>query len=514
MSSYRTLISRSVETWDRVLFSNARGYIMKQSMRKSSTSNNRKSHQSLHKKNYAKNSIPARQRRIDINDGLVLGSEQIKSIWKSYGSSGDAANNTFDLKEVLLQYPHINPHLLKEIENNSQMKETHQTCDGGIEFVQEDVEPSKFEFPDTNVAVKAEDQLQRMLSKVKAQENIPSAMKSEIRDILMEEFETVIDLWLSIADENMDMVGKETESFDFKMEQESLAALFRASRLVLEFESKFIIELRKSVEYEEETELILSAPHTTNYQKIISTFYNVFRKRKGTMAESRVEAIQSQCAKLLEKMMKHIISRRMDSLNDEIDQSNEQHHVEQRGQYTLSESFMQLISFYTRSDHDSNYTTAVEKATMASKLLKEMELYFHDFYTVPSPSRDNQQFLLSINPPNEIFNSVICFYSSIAIKQKCGSCAMKSVEILNRMNKRYQAYVEKSDEQNNSDILFAQPNLSSYKAVLEAFCSLKQIDQQPIQELEELMASANGDDNVRNDASLQILIEECRSKFN
>ena len=508
------LIHQSVETWDRMLLIKARGYIMKQSLRRSSSSNNKKSHQPSHKKKNAKNSIPARQRRMNVNDGLVLGPEQIQSIWKSYGSSGDVTNNTFDLKEVLLQYPHINPHLLKEIENNSEVRERDQNFDGGIETIQEDVEPTKFEFPNTNVAVMAEDQLQRMLSKVKSQENIPSAMKCQIRDILMEELETVIDLWLSLVDGNIDILGKENESFAFKMEQESLAALFRASRLLLEFESKFIIELRTSVEYDEHTELILSAPHTTNYQKIISKFHHVFRKREGSMTESRVEAIQSQCAKLLEKMMKHIISRRMDSLNDEIDQSNKHHQVEQRGQSVLSESFMQLISFYTCSDHNTSYTSAVEKATMASKLLKEMELYFHDFYTVPSPSEDNQQFLLSINPPNQIFNSVICFYSSITIKHKCGGCAMKSVEILNRMNKRYQAYVEKSDEQNNLGILFAQPNLSSYKAVLQAFCSLNQIDQQSIQELEELVASINDDDNVNNDTSLLSLIEECRSKFN
>lgn len=457
---------------------------------------------------------------VAINDGLVLSIDQIKRIWKS-NECNEIENNSFELREFLIDFPHVNPSLSEEIEQDLHTDDDKSIQDYSKDLSRfksnkkkrnSDIDMSNFKFPDSNIAVQAEEKLYRMLSRVKSQDSIPSAMRSQIKVLLMEEFETVIDVWLSLAARSIKKSNNDDEDYNSKMEQESLAALFRASKLLLDFEAEFIIELRKSVSYGEDTELYLGAPHTINYQKIISAFYAVFNKKEETMALSNLESIQFQCSNLLKRMMKHIISRRMVALNDDIghnEQEDQQPLIEQRGNFALSTSFKQLISMYTSRRNITTYAHAVEKVTMASTLLQEMELYFHDFYTIPSPSDQNQQFLLSINPPKRAFNSVIHFYSNIAIKNKCSSCAMKTIEILNRMNKRHLAYGKKYDEQDDSDNIIALSNLSSLKAVFGAFASLDQIEPGALQDLNVLATNIKNDKRIKMDSTLMQLIGEC-----
>ena len=432
--------------------------------------------------------------RDDGKGGLILSEDQIERLWNSF-KVVDSDNNKFDIGDFLKEYPHINTSLANKIKD---IKENHTPKDDGEMTSHMNAIDCSQNFI---VVEEAEGKLLSMFSKVKSQETIASSTKKDIQLLLMEELETVIQLWISLANSGGQMDNQEAAMF----------ALDRAKALLLLFEAEYVKELRAALEYEDDSELILIAPHTINYQRIISAYYNIYKKKERSIARNDLVQIQSHCSDLLTKMMKHIISRRMQALESRVDTENSQNKsllIEKRGHFSLNATYKQLISMYTSKIHLVSYTEAVDMAISASNLHQEMELYYHDFFTVSSPSTENQKFLLSIHPTRQTFNGVIQVYARIATKFKCSASAKKALDVINRMNKRYQAYQrEGGGPDTNKGIV--SPNLSSFRAVIGAFASLEKTTTDDLELIEKTLNVMNQYDHIKIDDSISKLVEQC-----
>ncbi len=467
---------------------------------------------------------PNRHHHGNVKEGLVLSEERIERIWKSFNVDSGVGNDKFNREEFFKEFPHVIKQLLDTDQGTSRISPPRGTMNeiSSQRSIETPKPPhsttrnnmnNKLNEKHFQVVEDEEEKLKRMFSKVKAQGNIPSSTKNEIQTLLMKELETVLELWLSVANTFADKIH---DNDNENNEEVAILALDRAKTLLLKFEAEYVLELRKALEYDDESDLILTAPHTINYQKIISAYYYIYTKKERSISQTSLVEMQSKCSSLLKKMIKHIISRRMQALEyaeetEEI-QSNNDQIIEQRGHFGLNTSPKQLISMYTSRIHMTSYTDAIEMVTLASNLLQEMELYYHDFFTVPSVSKNNQKFLLTISPTRGDFNNVIHAYSRIAIKFHCSASAQKALEVVNRMIKRCEAYTRESDGLDKTMNAIVAPNLSSFKAVVGAFASQNELSMDDLETIEKLMNTMDKYENVQSDRSMDELVKQCSLK--
>ncbi len=429
--------------------------------------------------------------QVERKEGLILSKDQIQRVWNSFEVENDIA---LDIAEFLEEYPNINPSLKDKL-----FREENVSANDGSE---NDGHATLLE-NQNSIVIEAEEKLQRMLTKIKSQPSIPSSVRNKIQTLLTEELETVIELWIRVANNIDDASAGGCDKKDV-----SLQALERASALLLQYEAEYVKGLRKSLDAEDDN-FFPAVPHTICYQKIISGYHYRHTKRERIISQQDLLRMQSQCSILLKKMVKHILSRRTASRDEENSSSLV---VEKRGNFVLNTSYKHLISMYTSRVHLSSYTHGIEMTTLARNLLQEMELHYHDFFTAPSPSEKNQKFLLSIYPTRRIFNSVIMSYSRIAIKFQCPASAQKALEIVNRMEKRYEAYTREAAGPKDAKGGVISPNLTSYKAVLSAFANLDEISIDSLKDLNAMLNIMAKHSNVQFDETMSKLLKDCWSK--
>jgi len=527
------------------------------------------------------NNIPAAQ----ISEGIILSQEQIERIWNSYQveeeeeevEEEDGAKGTresFNMEYFCSTYPHVNPSLkdsddaslvfLESSKNesklNSSTKENKDIPSSYLSSTLTSVSASASAasasaassiYIHHPIAEEAEEKLNRMLTKIKSHQNLPSAMYEQIQNLLQEEVETVIDLWIRISNDDGD-----DDNFDNHCQEVAIAATDKACNLLLQYETQYMQGIIAMSHFDdddddddhnnnngrnntnESSNFYPSAPKSITYQKIISNYYEhsiIDNNKQESLSQSHLDHVQAQCLKLIKKMMKDILSKRMYSLKSTSDDHNEeqsntksgqssdvadQYPHEPTGYIPLNETYNQLIFMYTSTQHAaSSYTHVIEMTTMASKLLQEMELYYHDFITTSTTnlssssssssstgrifgSIDQQTFLISIYPMKSTFDSVIFAYARIASKFNCIASARKTSEIVTRMEKRYSAYVREADNVATAKIMYAKedldvvdetkqtrrndsidtvihniflPDMETYMSVLGAFASLDTI---------------------------------------
>jgi hypothetical protein len=487
--------------------------------------------------------------------GLVLSEDEIKNLWISFqmkynngettvATAATTATTTtttattattaptttteweeFDLEQFHQKYPNIQIDFSQSHNANNMNKK----------------ENAKVSTHHYSIAQEAEENLHRMYAKVKKahEGTIPSDVQIQLQQLLMKDLEMVFDIWLSIAVKNMQAIkpqkGDDSDDYISSIVKErqkiALFALDRATQLLFQFEAEYVLNLRKSVEYDDDDEgdgMLLAAPHTINYQKLIQKykkFYNVFFKSRKVMESETLMHIQSQSLALLKKMMKHIISRRMTVLDcppedkeDMIKQYDS--YSEKRGEINiLHSSYTQLIDLHTPKFNDftqpPSYIEYMTMVSTSSTLLQETELYFHDFFTISSPSEANQEFLLSINPTTRSFECVIQTYVNCAMQYKCLPSAQKALEIFIRMNKRHEAYTREAESSKTSSSSvqnIAIPTGNLFKAVIATFASFNQIHKNDLEKIDELYKTINESVNV--DVKTKNLLKQCRLKCN
>jgi len=436
---------------------------------------------------------------------LILSKGQIERIWNSFdvGKNNDGVLESLDMSEFLNKYPNINPSLKESLSREENVSSNGESQKNDIATNDE----TKSLESQHSIVIKEEEKLQRMLTKIQSQSSIASSIRSEIETLFTQELEAVIELWINVANNSINKIDND---------EGSLFALERASSLLLQYEAEYVKGLRQSLDEDDDNAHFFPAvPHTISYQNIISAYQYILNKRERDISQSNLVRMQSQCSVLLKKMMKHILSQRTESLEESSSSVDEGHTnaraFEPRGKLALSTSYKHLISMYTSRLHLSSYTHGFQMATMARDLLQEMELYYHDFFTVPLPSKKNQEFLLSIHPTARIFNSVILSYTRISIKFQCPVSAKRALEIVTRMGKRYEAYMREAVELKDTKGAML-PNLTSYKAVLSAFASLDDVTIDTLEDINAMVNTMEKHGNVQFDTTMANLLKECWSK--
>ena len=109
---------------------------------------------------------------------------------------------------------------------------------------------------------------------------------------------------------------------------------------------------------------------------------------------------------------------------------------------------------------------------------------------------------------------MIHFYARIATKFQCLASAKKTLEIVNRMNKRYEAYKRETDGSEMAKRGIVSPNLFSYKAILGAFSSLNEVSIEDLEKIEEILLTMKQYENLELDESMTELMRECLDKCN
>jgi hypothetical protein len=177
------------------------------------------------------------------------------------------------------------------------------------------------------------------------------------------------------------------------------------------------------------------------------------------------DLLKFQCSgrKIIQGMMKVALTLRMHALSHEEEEEGEQNMIiSWDPDIALHDCYNTVLAMHT-SEQIMNQPMApsmsqkellvviTETANNSCKLLQEMELYYHDFRTLPLPKEHIilQKFLVSIYPTNVSFSSVIEGLLRSAKTFNCMYSLHRAVDTLERMQKRYIAY-DKNREMNSS----------------------------------------------------------------
>jgi len=292
------------------------------------------------------------------------------------------------------------------------------------------------------VVQEAELKLQRMLTKIYAHENrlqLPLDVQKKIRELITEELETVLELWLRISNTN-----------DCQTLQHAMAATDRASDLLLYFQS-----------LNEQGGMIINPPLRC-YQRILQNYAHLFTVNERTLCIEDLLKFQCGGRRIIQGMMKVALTLRMQALNQDQEGERNMIIISWDSDSSLNDCYNTVLAMHT-SEQMINQPLApsmsqkelhaiiTDVANNSCKLLQEMELYYHDFRTLPLPKEHIifQKFLAGIYPTNYSFTSVIEGLLRSAKTFNCIYSLHRAVDTLERMQKRYIAY-NKNGEMNNS----------------------------------------------------------------
>lgn len=389
-----------------------------------------------------------RMEKMKIKEGLSISQTQIERLWNLYDvNNEDGSPQEFEVKTFASKYPSL---LSAKTSLDPQQPDISLSTDAS---------PNSFDLEEASeeifnpIAQEAELKLQRMLSKIDnhdaLQFKLPSDVQRKIRLLLTEELETVLDLWLKIS-----------QTDECQTLQQAVTATDRAMDLLLQFQS---LNERG----------IKIAPPIHCYQAVLHNYYELFTINETTLGVNDLIHFQKRGRGLLKGMIKQVITARINALN-----GNEAL-TTLNNERPLHDSYNAVLSMHTSdqimkqpmkasSSKNEIQAVATDMVNGSSKLLQEMELYYHDFHTnqLPTEHQSLQDFLVSIHPQKESFQKTIGGFVRIAEEYRCMYSIQRAVDVLERCWKRYLAY-EKNGEDNMGQVF--KPDVELYEMVLRAY---------------------------------------------
>ena len=391
-----------------------------------------------------------RMEKMKIKEGLSISQTQIERLWNLYDvNNEDGSPQEFEVKTFASKYPNVNKALSAKTSLDPQPDLSLSTDASPNSFDIEEVSEEIF----NPIAQEAELKLQRMLSKIDnhdaLQFKIPSDVQRNIRMLLTEELETVLDLWLRIS-----------QTDECQTLQQAVTATDRAMDLLLQFQSL------------NERGIKIAAPIHC-YQAVLHNYFELFTINETTLGVNDLIHFQKRGRGLLKGMIKQIITARINALN-----GNEAL-TTLNNERPLHDSYNAVLSMHTSdqimkqpmkvsSSKNEIQAVATDMVNGSSKLLQEMELYYHDFHTnqLPIEHQSLQDFLVSIHPQKESFQKTIGGFVRVAEEYRCMYSIQRAVDVLERCWKRYLAY-EKNGEDNMEQVF--KPDVELYEMVLRAY---------------------------------------------
>lgn len=396
-------------------------------------------------------------------EGLSISKNQITRLWNLFDIEDD---NKINFQEFTRNFPSINKNLTmeyatsdKNCADTSHLRSNISTISSlSDDPTQDDHDTGEASEEIFNpIAQEAEQKLQRMLSKIDNREasDLPSDIQNTIRNLISEELETVLDLWMKISHTD------ECETL-----QQAVEATDRAMNLLLQFQT-----LNESG--------IKVIPPIHCFQSVIDNYYILFKNNEASLTIKDIEHFQTQTKGLLKGIVKQALTLRMYAL----ERNDCQFFSAEKSKTNLNETYNKVISMFlteqiTNQPMTASYSKArlqtivTEMANEGSKLLQEMELFYHDFHTneISAENEDLQNFLVTIHPSEESFKMIISTFTCLAEHYGCLFSIQRAVDILERCWKRYVAY-ENSADSNMMEIV--KPNVELYETVLKCYSNMK-----------------------------------------
>jgi hypothetical protein len=391
-----------------------------------------------------------RMEKMKIKEGLSISQTQIERLWNLYDvNNEDGSPQEFEVKTFASKYPNVNKALSAKTSLDPQPDLSLSTDASPNSFDIEEVSEEIF----NPIAQEAELKLQRMLSKIDnhdaLQFKIPSDVQRNIRMLLTEELETVLDLWLRIS-----------QTDECQTLQQAVTATDRAMDLLLQFQSL------------NERGIKIAAPIHC-YQAVLHNYFELFTINETTLGVNDLIHFQKRGRGLLKGMIKQVITARINALNGNEALTTLNY------ERPLHDSYNAVLSMHTSdqilkqpmkasSSKNEIQAVATDMVNGSSKLLQEMELYYHDFHTnqLPIEHQSLQDFLVSIHPQKESFQKTIGGFVRVAEEYRCMYSIQRAVDVLERCWKRYLAY-EKNGEDNMEQVF--KPDVELYEMVLRAY---------------------------------------------
>ena len=446
-------------------------------------------------------------------EGLAISQEQIQGLWNLFDIQVSPEEESFDIKKFVAKYPHVNSSLTKKIVAAAANEDDTSTRGSSSSSLSLDI-PSDLDehilIQYSPIAEEAENKLQRMLDKIDQHDSLPADIQAKIQSLLSQELDTVLELWLRISSQCQTL-------------QEAVAATDRATDLLLKFQGLHEkgVNLRSG--------FYPPPPSINNYQSIIHNYHELFFVNQSTFSLQDLKHFQSQSSKLIKGMTKRVLTTRMQSLQGPP--------VSVSNTIPLNDSYNHVISLYTNNNHDHNHTQnlpqqqqplksqtdATEMANASSKLLQQMELYYHDFHTLPSKTnKPLQTLLLSIHPTQSSFRQVIAAFVDIAAEFDCKYSIIRANDILDRMNKRFQAYEKESDSDSGGTMnttttmmnhLVVKPDLELYLILLKGYASMNSLSSSiDVERVAKVLESMEEDGDVIVSEEVRDLVKVIQAK--
>lgn len=443
--------------------------------------------------NHDKNrrNLPDKKLKLITREALDLSQVQIQKLWNLFGDQ--ASQSSFDVRDFVSRFPNVNVSLTKEFTSNDDLSSS-----------------SKY----TPVAEEAEQKLEKMLEKIDQHDILPYEIQLKIQNLLRQELETVLDLWLSIS---------ETSKFDSL--QESIAPIDRAAELLLNFES--LHEKGVKLVAKNSNAFYPPAPAIGSYQNVLNYYHHLFssiEQHQSNFSVEMAQHFQNRSRKLIEGMMKQVWTiRKLEFLQDDFSTSSS---VQVSSTLPLRDSYNSAISMHTspvlfNEDTSLSISGLTKMANASSQLLQEMESYYHDFHTMTKSndnehiSSDLQSLLLSIYPTRQSFQLVLKMFVRIASEANCKVSITRAARILERINKRYQAYTRTTNSgsaDQESDHMF-KPDLELYVMVLEGYADVENLGEDEFKRVSKIINDMEEDtDIVVTESILELAQNICQNQ--
>lgn len=392
-----------------------------------------------------------RLEKMKIKEGLSINQTQIERLWNLYDvNNEDGSPQEFEVKKFASKYPNVSKSLSAKTSLDPHQPDISLSTDASsTSFDLEEASEEKF----NPIAQEAELKLQRMLSKIDnhdaLQFKLPSDVQRRIRMLLTEELETVLDLWMKIS-----------HTDECQTLQQAVTATDRAMDLLLQFQS---LNERG----------IKIAPPIHCYQAVLHNYFELFTINESTLGVNDLIHFQKRGRGLLKGMIKQVITARMQAVN------GKEALTTLNNERPLHDSYNAVISMLTSdqimkqpmkasSSKNEIQAVATDMVNGSSKLLQEMELYYHDFHTnqLPIEHQSLQDFLVTIYPQKTSFQKTIGGFVRVSEEYGCMYSIQRAVDVLERCWKRYLAY-EKNGEDNMGQVF--KPDVELYEIVLRAY---------------------------------------------
>jgi hypothetical protein len=442
-------------------------------------------------------------------EGFALSHDFLEGLWYRMGEQDAKQNGTemnrndFNLQDVLDRFPNL--------ANGKHSQKTFRTKEGSdaetqggddLYIMKSDGKTKLKNIPIHHpLAQEAQEKLDRVLGKIETKfaQGLPNSAETtetfdQIRSLLVEEFETVIGLWLQPP-------ASQTNDLNNTQQEVSIDALNHATHLMKVWEKAHVRNLKQELRHfvsgaDSKTSLFcMPAPSNRAYQNIIDAWHTYYskhmretttklnRNRKRTLDTANLIHSVEQSTTLLESMVNRLLANREHILEyQETEYEPHAIHI-YSNMKPLNEYYAKVIWMWTYMTEHVNGVKgdaelSIEFTRRANQLLMQSETLFHDGSTVRPPSYHAQEMELwsQIHPTRPMFNQVLFSWSRIARMYQMEEAAEEAEDVIKRMESRYTAYIAQHPEWEGieRDEMF-RPSLASYKAVLGAWSTLRTV---------------------------------------